>query len=209
MKPFATFVSFPAGLSHSSIDSSCNTVHHNSSVAPLVHSKLGNVMSRFLSTRWACLLMAAACFFATPVDSVRAQDDGRLSAIGGLSAAHMYTTYVAIGATADAFGNDVYDSQQVQDIMGSLVGMIDTLKNSCCSFRKTAKTRTTRNTSTKPSTSTPCSRKKPASFPTSPKAATSPITALTKKPALPSGLKLRNSLASTNNHNRQRRIRPQ
>lgn len=85
-------------------------------------------MSRFVSTRWACLLMAAACFFATPVDSVRAQDDGRLAAIGGLSAAHMYTTYVAIGATADAFGNDVYDSQQVQDIMGSLVGMIDTLK---------------------------------------------------------------------------------
>jgi len=55
-------------------------------------------------------------------------DDGRLSAIGGLSAAHMYTTYIAIGAVADAFGNDVYKTKQVQDIMGGLVGMIDTLK---------------------------------------------------------------------------------
>ena len=56
------------------------------------------------------------------------EDDGRLSAIGGLSAAHMYTTYIAIGAVADAFGNDVYETEQVQEIMGGLVGMIDTLK---------------------------------------------------------------------------------
>jgi len=85
-------------------------------------------MSRFVSTRWACLVLAAVCCFSATPTFAQAEDDGRLAAIGGLSAAHMYTTYVAIGATADAFGNDVYDSQQVQDIMGSLVGMIDTLK---------------------------------------------------------------------------------
>lgn len=80
----------------------------------------------FLSRVMIAALAVMASF--TSIQSVQAEDDGRLSAIGGLSAAHMYTTYVAIGATADAFGNDVYDAKQVQDIMGSLVNMIDTLK---------------------------------------------------------------------------------
>ncbi len=71
--------------------------------------------------------MMLTLFLVSP-GVTQAEDDGRLSAIGGLTAAHMYTTYVAIGATADAFGNEVYEAKQVQDIMNSLVGMIDTLK---------------------------------------------------------------------------------
>ncbi|MCA8987817.1 MAG: hypothetical protein KDA78_09270 [Planctomycetaceae bacterium] len=71
----------------------------------------------------------AICFaISATTATAQAADDGRLAAIGGLSAAHMYTTYIAIGATADAFGNDVYETKQVQDIMGGMVGMIDTLK---------------------------------------------------------------------------------
>ena len=76
----------------------------------------------------SCVALLALAVVCSWPSAVRAEDDGRLSAIGGLSAAHMYTTYIAIGATADAFGNEVYDAKQVKDIMNSLVGMIDTLK---------------------------------------------------------------------------------
>lgn len=55
-------------------------------------------------------------------------NNGQLTAIGGLTAANMYTTYIAIGATADAFGNDVYTAEQVRSIMTSFVGMMDTVK---------------------------------------------------------------------------------
>ncbi|HCS55506.1 MAG TPA: hypothetical protein DIW81_28625, partial [Planctomycetaceae bacterium] len=65
------------------------------------------------------MLLAMGAVMALP-GSAQAADDGRLSAIGGLSAAHMYTTYIAIGATADAFGNDVYETEQVQDIMSGM-----------------------------------------------------------------------------------------
>ncbi|MCG6155260.1 hypothetical protein [Rubinisphaera margarita] len=78
--------------------------------------------------RVAALVVAVAAALGNCSAAHAEDDDGRLSAIGGLSAAHMYTTYIAIGATADAFGNDVYETEQVQDIMGGLVGMIDTLK---------------------------------------------------------------------------------
>lgn len=56
------------------------------------------------------------------------EGDGQLMAIGGLTAANMYTTYIAIGATADAFGSDVYTAEQVQSIMGSFDSMMDTVK---------------------------------------------------------------------------------
>ncbi|WP_339612421.1 hypothetical protein [uncultured Rubinisphaera sp.] len=88
-------------------------------------------MKCFILNRLRChvalMLLAMGAVMALP-GSAQAADDGRLSAIGGLSAAHMYTTYIAIGATADAFGNDVYETEQVQDIMSGMVGMIDTLK---------------------------------------------------------------------------------
>ncbi len=80
-----------------------------------------------LRYRVALAVLAIGAVLTLP-GSAQAKDDGRLSAIGGLSAAHMYTTYIAIGATADAFGNDVYETEQVQDIMSGMVGMIDTLK---------------------------------------------------------------------------------
>ncbi len=78
--------------------------------------------------RVAAVVVAIAFAVGNCSTTYADDDDGRLSAIGGLSAAHMYTTYIAIGATADAFGNDVYEAEQVQDIMGGMVGMIDTLK---------------------------------------------------------------------------------
>ena len=80
------------------------------------------------SSRLCLALLAMAVISAVPVRSYAEEDDGRLSAIGGLSASHIYTTYVAIGAVADAFGNDVYETKQVQDIMDGMVGMIDTVK---------------------------------------------------------------------------------
>ncbi len=73
----------------------------------------------------------AALFLCTMTVGTRtsvAADDGRLSAIGGLSAAHMYTSYIAIGAIGDAFGNEVYDTERVQELMKGMVGMLDTLK---------------------------------------------------------------------------------
>lgn len=56
------------------------------------------------------------------------EDDGRLTAVGGLSAGYMYTSYVAIGSIADAFGGDVYEPKQVQDLMEGMVGMMDNIK---------------------------------------------------------------------------------
>ena len=83
------------------------------------------------SSRLCLALLAMAVVSAVPVRSYAEEDDGRLSAIGGLSASRIYTTYVAIGAVADAFGNDVYETKQVQDIMDGMVGMIDTVKKHC------------------------------------------------------------------------------
>ncbi len=79
--------------------------------------------SRLCVATFVVLVMATAS-----ETSIADDDDGRLSAIGGLSAAHMYTSYIAIGAIGDAFGNDIYDTERVQELMGGLVGMLDTLK---------------------------------------------------------------------------------
>lgn len=85
------------------------------------------IIQRFIPRLFVATVAMSAVLY-TPGASFADEDDGRLSAIGGLSAAHMYTTYIAIGAVADAFGNDIYETDQVQDIMGGLVGMIDKIK---------------------------------------------------------------------------------
>ena len=155
-------------------------------------------MKCFILNRLRChvalMLLAMGAVMALP-GSAQAADDGRLSAIGGLSAAHMYTTYIAIGATADAFGNDVYETEQVQDIMSGMVGMIDTLN--CCSFRKTARTKTTSAISTTRFKFTTCFRKRPDNYRRLPKLGISQIIVLMKKPVPPSGLALRNFSAWT------------
>lgn len=78
--------------------------------------------------RFCIAALAMSVLIGASGASFADEDDGRLSAIGGLSAAHMYTTYIAIGAIGDAFGNDVYDTERVQDLTGALVGMLDTIK---------------------------------------------------------------------------------
>lgn len=75
-----------------------------------------------------CIATLFLCVITVGARTGVAADDGRLSAIGGLSAAHMYTSYIAIGAIGDAFGNEVYDTERVQELMKGMVGMLDTLK---------------------------------------------------------------------------------
>jgi hypothetical protein len=84
--------------------------------------------TRSLSSRYCFAALVMSVIVAGSGASFADEDDGRLSAIGGLSAAHMYTSYIAIGAIGDAFGNEIYDTERVQDLMGGLVGMLDTLK---------------------------------------------------------------------------------
>ncbi len=86
------------------------------------YAKTRSLRSRF------CIAVLGMSILAIGTRASAEEDDGRLSAIGGLSAAHMYTSYIAIGAIGDAFGNDVYDTERVQELMRGIVGMLDTLK---------------------------------------------------------------------------------
>lgn len=82
---------------------------------------------RSLST--IMIVAAITCLnLTTTVQAQESGDSAKLKAIGGLAAGHMYSTYLAIGATADAFGAGVYDKEQVKNLMGGLVGMMDNLK---------------------------------------------------------------------------------
>ncbi len=46
-----------------------------------------------------------------------------LIAIGVLAAQNIYTTYAYIGSVADGYGNDSYTAEQVQTLMGEVIGL--------------------------------------------------------------------------------------
>lgn len=60
------------------------------------------------------ILLGAA--LARP-SSARAGDDACLEAVGGTSAGYVYSMYMLIGVTADAFTNKAYDAGKVKQLM--------------------------------------------------------------------------------------------
>lgn len=50
-------------------------------------------------------------------------------AFGGTSSLALYNTYITIGAIADGFVSDSYDSERVQSLMDEQTAMIDVLKD--------------------------------------------------------------------------------
>lgn len=86
------------------------------------------ILCKLNQSKSLLLIAAFSLLTATSAPTANAADDGRLEAIGGLSAAYMYTTYIAIGTTADGFGKDVYQAEQVKSIMTGFIGSMDAVK---------------------------------------------------------------------------------
>ena len=88
----------------------------------------------FARPRFSLLLVACISLLILPV-LCRAQEqekkeeesktDDRLVCIGALAGAHIYTTYGYVGTVADAYANDVYKADKVQDLMKEVVGLAD------------------------------------------------------------------------------------
>ncbi len=68
-------------------------------------------------TLFAALLIAVALAFPSRARA----DDACLEAVGGASAGYVYSTYMFIGVTADAFTKKAYDADKVKQLM--TVGM--------------------------------------------------------------------------------------
>lgn len=87
----------------------------------------------FARPRFALSLVAFLALLAMPVVG-RAQEpkkeeepksDDRLVCIGALAGAHIYTTYGYVGGVADAYANNVYKAEKVQDLMKEVIGLAD------------------------------------------------------------------------------------
>lgn len=70
---------------------------------------------------FAAVLLAAALAFPS---RARADDDACLQTVGGASAGHVYSTYMLIGVTADAFTKKAYDAHKVKQLMTVAIGMM-------------------------------------------------------------------------------------
>ncbi|MNU56044.1 hypothetical protein D3C71_451310 [compost metagenome] len=70
------------------------------------------------------VLLLTFCSFSIS----RAQCDADVrEAFGGVSSITVYNTYITVGAIADAFVNDVYNSERVVELMKEQVNMLQTV----------------------------------------------------------------------------------
>jgi len=72
---------------------------------------------------FALFSFAAQAQKADPGKS-KGESDPALKALGALSAAQMYSQYVLIGVTADAYANKVYEPKQVQEMINEARGIM-------------------------------------------------------------------------------------
>jgi hypothetical protein len=83
--------------------------------------------------RTVAIAVAAAIVLVGFVETASAEkNDPNLEAIGALTAAQLYTTYLYIGVTGDAYAKGVYKSKQVRAMMNE----VDQLLNNVASYLK-------------------------------------------------------------------------
>ncbi len=69
-------------------------------------------------------VMIAVCVSLTATNGRAAENNPYLETIGALMASQLYTTYLYIGVTADAFAKDVYKAKQVRGMMNEIDGLL-------------------------------------------------------------------------------------
>lgn len=61
--------------------------------------------------------------------TTHASNDRLLGALGGLSAAHLYQTYLNIGMLADGVEGDIYSAEEGQKLLDTVIAMMETADN--------------------------------------------------------------------------------
>jgi hypothetical protein len=62
-----------------------------------------------------------------PTTEPRTVNDRMLETLGGLCASHLYQSYLNIGLLADAVDNQTYTQAQAQEMLGTVVSLMDTV----------------------------------------------------------------------------------
>ena len=71
-----------------------------------------------------CAAVVAALLLGTTATATAQDNNPYLEAIGALAASQVYTTFLYVGVTADAFEKKVYKAKQVRGMMDEMVGAI-------------------------------------------------------------------------------------
>jgi hypothetical protein len=75
----------------------------------------------------AALVFSNRSSNAAPVPTAPVPNERMLETLGGLSAAHLYQSYLNIGLLADAVDNKTYTQAQALEMLTTVVGLMDTV----------------------------------------------------------------------------------
>ncbi|MBI2899064.1 MAG: hypothetical protein HYY17_02700 [Planctomycetes bacterium] len=79
---------------------------------------------------------AAAASRNDPLQDEKPKDDPKLLAIGGLGGSAVYFSFLLVGTTADAFGKESYDADQVKTIVDSVMTLLKTNADQIAAVRR-------------------------------------------------------------------------